>query len=158
MIKFTDEFLEELSQKAKIDVRKRINYNLHNNSNETIQRFLNAAEPGTYIQPHKHENPGKVELFMILRGKVLVLEFDDCGKIVDHVILDLEKGRKFVEIPPKKWHSFIALEEKSILLEIKEGPYLKENDKVFADWAPQEGATEAQDFNRKILISFGLHS
>lgn len=156
MIKATDEFLEELSQKAKINKRKRINYNFHKSPDEKIQRFLNAVEPSTYVQPHKHENPEKVEIFVILRGKVLVIEFNDNGEIIDHVILDLEKGKKFVEVPPRKWHSIIALEENTILLEIKEGPYIKERDKNFADWAPQEGTIKGQEFNRKILESLNL--
>lgn len=156
MIKATDKLLDELSEKAKTNKRKRINYNFHKSPEEKIQRFLNAVEPSTYIQPHKHENPEKLEIFAILRGKVLVLEFDDNGEIIDDVILDLKKGVKFVEIPPRKWHSIIALEEDSILLEIKEGPYFKEHDKIFADWAPQEGTKDCQEFNRKILESLNL--
>ena len=81
----------------------------------------------------------------------MVIEFNDDGEIIDHIILDSEKGKKGVEIPPKTWHSFIVLKEGSVLYEVKEGPFIKETDKIFAKWAPEEGTKEAQEFNEKIL-------
>lgn len=155
MIKITDQLINDVSNKAKISKRKRCNYNFHN-SNDNIQRFINAIEPETYLRPHKHENPDKVEIFIILKGRVLVIEFDNNGNIVDYIILDSEKGEKGVEILPKTWHSFICMEEGSALYEIKEGPYVKETDKIFAKWAPEEGTKEAQKFNKKILLNFKI--
>jgi hypothetical protein len=37
------------------------------------------------------------------------------------------------------------------LYEVKEGPYPRETDKTFAEWAPKEGSQESKEFNRKIL-------
>ena len=36
--------------------RKRKNFNFHKTFDDPINRMLNAIEPGSYIQPHKHEN------------------------------------------------------------------------------------------------------
>lgn len=151
MIKITDKLLNTVSNEAKVSDRKRCNYRFHNSNSDNIQRFLNAGEPGTYVRPHKHENPDRVEIFLILKGRFLVNEFNDKGEIIDHIILDSEEGKKGVEIPPKTWHSFIVLKEGSVLYEIKEGPFIKETDKIFAEWAPEEGTKEAQEFNEKIL-------
>jgi cupin fold WbuC family metalloprotein len=156
MIKITDALIDDVSRKAKSSPRKRINYNFHQSYDAVIQRLLNAAEPGTYIQPHKHENPDKNEVFIILKGSVVVVEFDDKGGIADHVILDALGGAKVVEIPPRKWHSFITLKSGSVLYEVKEGPYDKDADKHFAPWAPPEGSSEASDFNGKVLAELGL--
>lgn len=151
MIKIGDELLAEISKKAKASPRRRMNYNFHKTYDAPLQRMLNAAEPGTYIRPHKHEDPDKIEIFIILRGSVVIVEFDDKGRIIDHLILDSGKGAKAVEIPPRVWHTFIALKTGSVLYEVKEGPYDKISDKNFAAWAPEEGAKEAPAFNEKIL-------
>jgi len=66
--------LAELSQKANNSPRKRLNHNFHDDLADPINRMLNAFEPGTYIQPHKHENPDKREVFIVLRGSLVVLE------------------------------------------------------------------------------------
>ncbi|MCD6090895.1 MAG: WbuC family cupin fold metalloprotein, partial [Bacteroidales bacterium] len=71
MIKINEAFISVVSQKAKESPRKRINFNFHKEDTATLQRMLNAMEPGTYIRPHKHENPDKVEAFFALRGRIL---------------------------------------------------------------------------------------
>ena len=43
-------------------------------------------------------------------------------------------------IPAASWHTVIALEENSILLEMKDGPFHFETAKDFAPWASEEGS------------------
>ncbi|MDD5427648.1 MAG: WbuC family cupin fold metalloprotein [Candidatus Omnitrophica bacterium] len=157
MIKLTEELIRTVSDKAKASPRKRTNYNFHKNYDDVVQRLLNAAEPGTYIQPHKHENPDKNEVFIILNGSVVVVEFDDNGNVIDHAVLDPAHGVRAVEIPPGKWHTFITLKPGSVLYEVKDGPYDEKADKHFAPWAPAEGAPDAQEFNKKILEKLDLN-
>jgi len=151
MIKITNELLDIVSDSAKKSERKRKNYNFHPRLEDPLQRLLNAVEPPTYLQPHKHENPDKSEIFIILRGKVLIVEFDDQGEIIDHFVLDWEGGNKGVEIRPGTWHSFISLQEDSVLYEVKEGPYDQRTAKDAAPWAPEEGSEEGAEFNKKVL-------
>ena len=151
MIKITDDLIAGISNKAKALERKRCNYNLHKSLEDPIQRFINALEPGTYIRPHKHENPDKTEMLILLKGKVLIIEFDDDGKVTDHFVLDAESGNKAAEIPAHRWHTFIALQEGSAVYEIKEGPFVPGTDKIFAEWSPEEGTGEARDFTDRIL-------
>ena len=162
MIKITDKLITELSKNAKTSIRKRYNYNFHTDSRDYLQRFLNAVEPDTYVRPHKHENPDKTEIFLILKGRVLIIEFDNNGQIIDSVILNSENGQMGVEILSKTWHSLIALEEDSVLYEIKGGAYVKETDKIFAKWSPEEGTEEgteeAQEFIQKILFNLKIKS
>ena len=125
MLEINDNLLDYVSQKAKENTRKRANYNFHKSYNERVQRFLNAIEPDSYVRPHKHMDSNKNEIFLILRGRVLVVEFNDKGEIINHVILNFENGKKGVELPPNTWHSLVALEENSVLYEIKVGPYIE---------------------------------
>ena len=151
MKKISPDLMDKVSWKAKNTPRRRCNHNFHEYFEDSIQRLLNALEPDTYLQPHKHEKPDKREVFIVLRGSALVIEFDDNGKIVDHIILDSEKGDKGVEMPPGTWHSFIGLREGTVLYEIKDGPYREGHEKIFAAWAPAEGDEDAWEFNKKVL-------
>lgn len=144
LINITTKELNDLSEKAMQSSRKRLNYNFHDHPDDTLQRMMHALHTGTYIQPHKHEDPNKREAFIILRGKVAVIEFSDEGYPVNCIILDREMGNYGVEIPPKTWHCLIALEDNSVVYEVKDGPYSPSNDKNFATWAPKEGDQECK--------------
>ena len=156
MIKINESFISETSMKAKSNPRHRMNFNFHKEDAATLQRMLNAIEPETYIQPHKHENPDKVEAFFALRGRILVVEFDDKGNITEHIILDNKNGNYGAEIAPRTWHTIISLEAESVAFEVKDGPYDAAVDKNFAPWAPAEshsadGIKEGQKYKKQIL-------
>ena len=143
MLKIVSEkLLNELSQMAISSPRRRVNHNFHDDLADPINRMLNAFEPGTYLQPHKHENPDKREVFIVLRGSLVVVFFDNSGTPTDFVLLDRDKGNYAVEIPVGAWHSLFALESGSVVYEVKDGPYLPLSDKNFASWAPKEGDPE----------------
>lgn len=156
MKKITENSISELSDKAKTAVRKRCNRNFHISFEDPISRMLNAIEPDAYFPPHKHENPDKREVFLILRGRVLVAEFEDTGKVQDHCILDLKKGFYGVEIPAGIWHSIISLEKGTVVYEIKDGPYDPEEDKKYAPWAPAENDPKAPAYVKSILEQVGV--
>jgi cupin fold WbuC family metalloprotein len=156
MIKIDNSLLEEVCQGAKTSPRKRKNFNFHCDNNEPVQRMLNALEPGTYVRPHKHETPDKKESFIILKGRVLVIEFDHKGNIRDSVLLDLATGNFGIEIPPRTYHTVISLEPGSIVYEVKDGPYDFRLDKDFAEWAPEEGTAEAGDYLKGILHQLSI--
>ena len=118
--------------------------------------MLNALEPGTYTRPHKHRTPDKTEVFIILKGRILAVEFDEKGTVIDRVILDIHGESRGVEFPPRSIHSLICLEEDSVVYELKDGPYDPKSDKVFMSWAPHEGSGEALEFNKKILKKLGI--
>ncbi len=155
MIKINRQLLDEVSQKAQGRERKRQNFNFHPELSDPLQRMLNAIEPGTYVHPHKHENPDKVEAFVVLRGKLAVIEYDDAGEITDYSILSVESGNYGVEIPARKYHSLIALEEGTVVYEVKNGPYAALDDKNFAPWAPAEGAPGCEAYLSELLSKIG---
>ena len=151
MIKIDNSTLDALTAEAKASPRKRKNKNYHPELSDTLQRMLNAMEPGTYVQPHKHEAPDKREIFVILRGSALVIEFDDNGNIVEKTTLSLLHGVLAVEIPARTWHSVISLEPGTVVYEVKDGPYLARDDKNFAPWAPKEGDADCKLYLEKLL-------
>ncbi|MBX2842663.1 MAG: WbuC family cupin fold metalloprotein [Flammeovirgaceae bacterium] len=151
MIKLDKILIEKVIGEAQASERKRKNYNFHTNSQDSIHRMLNAMEPGTYVAPHKHENPDKREAFIILKGKILVVEFSEDGVISNHFILDAQSENFGAEISPGTYHTLISLEKGSILYELKDGPWDPGTDKNFAPWAPLEGEKGTDLFIEKVL-------
>ncbi len=156
MIKIDNSLISAISEKAQKSDRKRMNYNFHKAAYDSLQRLINAIEPYSYIQPHKHENPDKREIFFILKGRMAVVEFDDHGNILDHIILDAEKGNFAVEIPERTWHTIISLEKNSVAYEFKDGPYNADEDKNFATWAPKEGDSNSSAYIENLLENLQL--
>ncbi len=138
------EMLDKLSRMAEDSPRLRKNHNFHEGFADPVNRMLNAFEPGTYVQPHKHQKPDKREVFIVLRGSLVVVFFDDLGNPIDFVYLNPNRGNYAVEIAPGIWHTVFSLEKGSVVYEIKDGPYSSENDKNFAAWAPKEGEQDCE--------------
>ncbi len=151
MIRIDASLLDKVSKEAKASPRRRKNYNFHKEYSDTLQRLLNAMEPLSYIQPHKHENPDKREAFFALRGRIVVIEFDEQGNITSHILLDPMMGNFGAEIPERTFHTIIALDHGSVAYEIKDGPYTPIDDKNFAPWAPKEGEHGVGDYILGIL-------
>ncbi len=137
----TQKLLDDLLEQAAQQERRRIPYRFHEHE-DSVQRMLNAILPGSYITPHKHENPDKVELIAALMGRAAVVHFTDSGGIHNIHILEPGGFTLGVDISPRVYHNFVALTP-CVVLEIIQGPYIAETHKKFADWAPREGTEEA---------------
>jgi cupin fold WbuC family metalloprotein len=146
--------LDDLTLKAKLSPRKRLNHNFHDDLADPINRMLNALEPGTYLQPHKHENPDKREVFIVVRGSLVVVFFDDSGSPTEFVLLDPVTANHAVEIPVGVWHTLIALKSGSVVYEVKDGPYQPLSDKNFASWAPNEGHQDCVEYLKKLTNQY----
>ncbi len=156
MIQISKKITDPLLLEAEQSTRKRKNYNFHQHAGERIHRMVHATNPETYVQPHKHENPDKMETFILLKGRVLVIEFSETGEITDHIILDSERGNYGAEIPAKIWHTLITLEKNSLVYELKDGPWNASDDKNFAEWAPTEGDSNCLEYNKSLLSKLNL--
>jgi len=133
--------LNTIAAKAANSARKRMNYNFHKTSDDLLQRMLNILHPGSYVHPHKHQTPDKREAFIILKGRLLVVLFDDNGAETNRYILNRDDEVFGIEIPPRTYHTIVALEKDTCVYEVKDGPYDPEDDKYFAPWAPTEDNT-----------------
>lgn len=133
----SDSLLKRLSQKARKSPRKRAHFLFHKYS-DPVQRMVNAMEPGSYIVPHKHENPDKIEAFIILKGKAACIFFNDKGKITGLIVINTKGPYYALDIPPRTWHTFVSLKKGTVLFEVIQGPYDKETHKNTATWAPPE--------------------
>lgn len=116
-----DDLLKKVSKKAKESERLRMNYNLHNSLDAPVQKLLNALEPDTELAIHRHTTTS--ETYLLLKGEIKVVFFDDDKKVTNEFILNPEKGNYGIDIPAGQWHTIEVLKTDSVIFEVKEGPY-----------------------------------
>ncbi|NWG16834.1 MAG: WbuC family cupin fold metalloprotein [Chloroflexi bacterium] len=144
----TQQLIDALIAQAAESPRRRVPYNFHEH-HEPVQRMINAILPGSYITPHKHENPDKVELIAPLTGRAALVHFTDSGDVAQIFILDPNGPVRGVDIPPRVYHNFVALTPCAVL-EIIQGPYHADTHKQFAPWAPREGTPQAATYLQRL--------
>ncbi len=113
--------LNEVSRQAEENPRLRMNYNFHKTLDAKAQRLLNALEPGTILPIHRHI--ATAETYILLRGKIKVLFYDETGELTESVLLNPLAGIHGIHIPAGQWHTLEVLERGSVIFEVKDGPY-----------------------------------
>lgn len=121
-----------------------MNHNFHAHEGDACQRLLNAIEPGSYVQPHRHLAPGQDESCVVLRGRLGILLFDERGQVTQKAVAE-PGGELFgLTIPAGTFHTLIALAPGSVFFEAKAGPYRPLSDAERAAFAPREGEPAAE--------------
>lgn len=160
MIRLIDApLLDAVCAEAAASPRRRKNRNFHPRDDYPGHRLLNAMQPDSYIPPHRHLDPAKDETFVVLRGRLGLVIFDDEGEAVRTVVMSAGAGETpkvspggtapaaspacGADLPHGTWHSLVALTADVVFLEAKSGPYLPLADAEKAPWAPAEQAPGA---------------
>ena len=144
MITLIDQaLLDEVCAEAAASPRRRKNRNFHPRDDHPAHRLLNAMQPDSYIPPHRHLDPHKDETFVVLRGLLGVILFDDAGNVVRAARVGAGCTALGVDIPHGTWHAAVALAPDTVFLEAKAGPYLPLTGAERAPWAPAEDSPEA---------------
>lgn len=121
-MKITQAILDELTTKAKVSPRLRLNFDLRNSSEDQSQRMLNAIEPGSVVPIHRHQKTS--ETVVCLRGRLVWEYYDELDRICTERIELTPNGPVVaLNVPAGQWHTVKALESGSIILEVKDGPY-----------------------------------
>jgi len=152
----TADIIEAKSRDAKQNSRKREILALQRGNADTLQRMINAIEPGSYVQPHRHHAPPKAESVVLLAGSVGFVPFHDDGT-PDYdscVLLDRTRGAIALDCRESIWHTFFALEPNTVVFESKSGPFDPNTDKELAPWAPSEGTPDAAKYLDRLMAEF----
>ncbi|KFK93645.1 MULTISPECIES: WbuC family cupin fold metalloprotein [unclassified Serratia (in: enterobacteria)] len=135
MKQITAHDLTTMSEQAATVVRLRAHRTLHEELSDPVQRLAIAMEPGTYIRPHRH--PQTWELLTPLRGRFVVLQFNDDGVVTQRTLLGEET--KVLEMPASTWHAVLSVDPGGVVFEVKQGPYRALAEEDCMAWAPPEG-------------------
>ena len=112
--------IAELLEAAAGNPRKRVNFNFHDDVNETVNRLCIAALPGSPFAIQRH--PGKWELLCLVHGRVICRWYDDAGHAVEEITME-PGGNVMLEIPAGVWHNLEVLSP-CVFYEVKLGPYV----------------------------------
>lgn len=112
--------IDGVTRKAEVSPRLRMNFNLHDSLDAKAQRLLNVLLPGTPLPVHRHRHTA--ETYVLLRGRMFVIFYDDLGGQTERYLLDPAIGNYGVQIPAGQWHG-IEVIEPSTIFEVKDGPY-----------------------------------
>lgn len=115
-----DNLLNHITEEAAESPRLRMNFNLHDSLDAKAQRLINILLPGTAIPIHRHTHTA--ETYVLLRGKMFVVFYNDLGAQTERYLLDPTIGNYGVQIPAGQWHG-IEIIEPSAIFEVKDGPY-----------------------------------
>ena len=146
--------LDGITAAARLSPRLRKNHNLHAGDANTSHRLFNAIEPGSYIRPHRHLEQEKDETFLMVRGSLGIVIFDEAGAVTDSCLISAAGDKLAVDIPHGVYHTAVSLEEGSIFFESKAGPYQPLSDEEKGAFAPEEGSSEAACYLERLCGLF----
>ena len=140
MIQIDKNLIRELYDKAVVNPRLRMNFDLRTSPDDGGQRMLNALMPGTVVPIHRHHHSN--ETVICLSGKLVEIIYEEEDKAngfpmgMDAQVLP--SGKRFKEsarymldpsvgnfgcvVPAGAWHTVEVLEP-SVIFEAKDGKY-----------------------------------
>ena len=120
-MKFENDWLDELSARARSTERLRISYDMRTSEADGSQRMFNALEPGTVLPIHRHQKTA--ETVVIVRVRLRETFYDEHGTATETFVLSHEGGRVALQVPPGVWHNAESLEPGTVIFEAKDGAY-----------------------------------
>ena len=141
MIQIDKQLIHELFDKAVVNPRLRMNFDLRTSPDDGSQRMLNALMPGTVVPIHRH--PHSNETVICLSGKLVEIIYEEEEDIAKDFPMgmdaqDIPSGKRFKEsarymldpslgnfgcvVPAGAWHTVEVLEP-SVIFEAKDGKY-----------------------------------
>ena len=148
MIEINKQLISELLDKAEVNPRLRMNFDLRTSPDDGGQRMLNALMPGTVVPIHRH--PMSNESVICLSGKLVevIYEEEDITKDFPPMGMDAQdvpSDKRFKEsvryvldpsvgnfgcvVPAGAWHAVEVLEP-SVIFEAKDGKYGEDGSEV----------------------------
>ena len=70
---------------------------------------------------HRHRKTS--ESIAILRGKMVMLLYDEKGKVTEEVVMEPGGNYPMIHIAAGQWHSLEVLEEGTVIFEAKDGAW-----------------------------------
>jgi cupin fold WbuC family metalloprotein len=132
-----DALVDELTAKSEGAGKCNARICLHPNPDSNFHEMIILERKGYYFPPHRHV--GKAQSVHILRGEAAVFVFDG-GRGRAHCTVLGRDGNLIIRIAENAYHLTLPLTDYVVYHEGKPGPFLKEGDSIFADWAPPRDA------------------
>ena len=143
MIQIDKKLISELFDKALVNPRLRMNYDLRTSSNDGGQRMLNALLPGTVVPIHHH--PHSNENVILLCGNLVEILYDEEGNEKERVHLNPTVGKFGCVVPVGVWHT-VEVFEPSVIYEAKDGQYGRDGSETFDEYMTKKSSEPSEAF------------
>jgi len=133
IVEISKKDLTELKNLASKSSLKRARFCLHETPEEKVQEMIIAFCKDSFIPIHKHN---KGESIYLLEGRLLIVFFDDDGKITKKIFLSTlsDKLPFFYKLNANLWHAVIPLTDFVIIHEVTSGPFKKDANIYDPEW------------------------
>jgi cupin fold WbuC family metalloprotein len=151
LVSVSGSVIHDLKEAARQDPLKRARLCLHRSSGDALHQMIIAHHRDTYTHPHRHRN--KAESFNMIEGRLLVVFFDDAGKVTAHLVLGGPGSQdpSIYRLSISEWHTVVPLTEYAVFHEITSGPFAP-GDAELAAWAPSESSSsETAAFKSRLV-------
>ena len=132
-IRIDPDLIEELKKTSIRMGGKNLRLCLHEDQNADFHEMIILEQKGNYYRPHKHISKG--ESYHIIEGTQGVFIFDDEGVVIDTCILE-PQGTLIYRVGPDMYHTVMPVTDFVIYHESKPGPFIRESDSIYPEWAP----------------------
>jgi cupin fold WbuC family metalloprotein len=144
VIEVDDATIDMLIEAAGSEPKRRARLNLHNSDDDLLHEMIIAFCKDSLNMPHRHI--GKSESMHVMRGRVLVVFFDGFGNPTRRVMLGAADWRSLPSVfrmATPLWHTVIPLEDKVVVHETTNGPFIPGKNMEIPEWAPPESELAA---------------
>lgn len=127
-MKIDNKLLDELTERAKGNPRRRMHYDLRTQATEnsptwsdSSQRILNVMMKDTVIPIHRHNETS--ETVIVLKGSGDEVTYDHEGQELERVTISADSNCRAVQVPRNVYHTFIPHEDGTVIFEAKDRAY-----------------------------------
>ncbi len=121
--------LKQIARREQMDIR----ICLHKDSESIFHNMILVQHSGNFHPPHKH--PTKPECYHLIEGELGALHFDDEGNITKKCRLGVNNNFIY-RIEANEYHVVFPISEWVVYHESKPGPFLRKEDFIEPEWAP----------------------
>jgi cupin fold WbuC family metalloprotein len=149
LIEVDDATIDMLIEAAGTEPKRRARLNLHNSDDDLLHEMIIAFRKDSLNMPHRHV--GKSESMHVIRGRVVVICFDDAGSPTRRVTLGRDplqtkwgpQAPIVFRMAAPIWHTVIPLDDVVVVHETTNGPFVPGHNMEIPPWAPQENELAA---------------
>lgn len=140
---FSDDSFSAIEESAILDLAEYARKSsaricLHPDGNSDLHNMVIAHPRGIYIRPHA--NPKKSKAYHAIEGAMRIIGIDNDGSKIFDVLLGKENV-SILRIQKGVFLLLLPITDVCVFHEIALGPFCREEDTVFADFAP-DGSNE----------------
>ena len=148
------EIVTQIKNEAQQSSRLMARLLMHLSHEDPVQEMLIAMGRDCAVMPNR--SVGRSESLQVIEGELLLIVFDDNGKVVQRVEMGpLGSGKAFLyRLSSTPWHTMIPLTKMVVVHEALQGPFKKSTEPL-PDWVPCDSAGLKQ-FLQEIVTQAGL--